>query len=488
MRRRGCTPAFPPVRAGLGLLAAGLLILALAACGETLLPLAPSTATPLAAMLASPTAHTGLPIVPRGGTPTPRPTAPGTPSPTVPQPTPGPGRPWPDTSDGIHVFNDQLALYGNPAWVNFAATHYAGTQKMTRADADALRAVNPNFLILHYRLGIGLGYRAPDASCQPTGEYLQIIDGDWVQEWPGDGVVQPSWFFPYAGHDRVYNCDWGWYLMEVDDPSWRAWWSGEVLRQLAANDDDGLFADSLSVPNYLGADCWDPALPAVDPTFEAGWAGRLEGWMDYLRGQFGGNYVLVPNAGSWVTGRDPTDYGHADGVMIEGFGYDAWADFGEADWHLQLDRVLGLVGQGRIILAQAYYNDTPGQRLFSLASYLLIKGTRTYVVLDVAMEPEWWPEYGIPIGSYVGGIPATLDELYDGSVYRREYSNGLVLVNPGAAVTVGLEATYYLAQPTGGGIIPDDGQIPSGWTVNYAPVTQVTLEPGTAAVLLESAP
>jgi hypothetical protein len=121
----------------------------------------------------------------------------------------------------------------------------------------------------------------------------------------------------------------------------------------------------------------------------------------------------------------------------------------------------------------------------------LIKGTRTYLNLDVAMEPEWWPEYSIPIGTYQGGIPATVDDLFDDGwdVYRRDYSAGLVLVNPAdSTVVVDLGGTYYLAQPTGGGVIPNDGQIPPAWMVNYMPVTQVTLEPGRAAVLLNSAP
>ena len=446
------------------------LILVLDACG--------AAPPPAPAAQASPTTMTGLPIVPRQGLP----------APTV-TPPPGAGRPWPDTSAGIYVFNDQLALWGNPSWTHFAATHYAGTQKMTRADADALRAINPNLLILHYRLGIGLGYRAPDGACQPTGEYLEIIDGDWVQEWPGDGAVQPQWFFPYGGSPRVYNCDWGWYLMEVDNADWRTWWSGEVLDQLQANDDDGLFADSVSVPNYLGGASWNPNLPDYDPAFEEPWARRLERWMDFVRGQFAGQYVLIPNAGSWVTSRDTTDYSHADGVMIEGFGYDAWTDFGEADWRLQMDRVLGLVQQGKIILAQSYYNDSAAGRLFSLGSYLLIKGTRTFVTLEIALEPEWWPEYEIPLGAYAGDIPASMDDLYAGGVYRRTYANGLVLVNPGGtAVTVDLGVTYYLAQPAGGGMVPEDGLIPSGWTVTYAPVSQVALDPGTAAVLLVSAP
>jgi hypothetical protein len=51
--------------------------------------------------------------------------------PTAP-PTPSAIRPLPDTWDGIHVFNDQLWLYDNPAWIEFSASHYVGTQKMTQ--------------------------------------------------------------------------------------------------------------------------------------------------------------------------------------------------------------------------------------------------------------------------------------------------------------------------------------------------------------------
>ena len=87
-------------------------------------------------------------------------------------------RPWPDTSAGIYVFNDQLSNSMTPALTQFSATHYAGCQKMARADADSLRAYNANSPILHYRLGLALGYRAPDAHGDPTGPYLDIINGD----------------------------------------------------------------------------------------------------------------------------------------------------------------------------------------------------------------------------------------------------------------------------------------------------------------------
>jgi len=189
-------------------------------------------------------------------------------------------RPFPDTTRGIHVFSDQLVSGMSDEQWRFSATHYAGTQKMLRADADRLRAINPGFIILHYRLGLGLGDREPGAGCQPTGNWLAIIEGnDWVREYPD--TVQESWFYHYPEEStsRVFNCDWGWYLMNLDDNGWRSYWRDEVLRQLQANDDDGVFMDSLSVPNYLGFDHYVPHLPEDDPTFESAWSNRITSWL-----------------------------------------------------------------------------------------------------------------------------------------------------------------------------------------------------------------
>jgi hypothetical protein len=407
-------------------------------------------------------------------------------------------RPWPDTTAGIHVFNDQLAPWmTEPQW-QFAATHYAGAQKMLRADANHLRALNPGFLILHYRLGHGLGYRAIENGCQPTGTWLQIIEGDnWVQEWPGAGVVQENWFFhwPEAGGPRVLNCDWGWYLMELDDPAWRTYWQAEVLRQVQANDDDGVFVDSLSVPNYLGASSYDPPLPANDPAFESAWAARIENWLAWLQTRPLGGYYVVPNVGSWITMRDPTDYSAVDGVMLEGFAIEADASpYNLDDWRLQMNRALSLIAPGKAVIGQTYVMGAR-ERMFALGSYLLIKGNRTFINVDLDMEPEWWPEYEIPVGAPLHSAGTDIENLYDPAdlVYRRNFANGQVLVNPtspwdGTALTatLSLGGTFYLAQPSGGGLVPPDG-VPTG-TLNYSAVTQVVLPPYSAVVLLNARP
>lgn len=398
-------------------------------------------------------------------------------------------RAFPDTTDGIHVFNDQLATWSmTEAQLQFAATHYAGSQKLLLSDTRHLRTYNPNFIVLHYRLGLGLGYRATDAGCNPTGDYIQIVEGDtWVQEWPGDSAVQDSWFFPYAGASRVLQCTWGWYLMELDDPGWRSYWINEVLRQLAANENDGLFADSFSVPNYLGASSFEPDLPAYAPAFEADWARRIEDFIDYVQAQFAGQYDFIPNVGYWVTGRNPTDYSNVDGVMIEGFS--EWGPgnpFALSDWKLQMNRILGLTNQGKVLLLQSYVDATDvDDRIFVLANYLLVKGVHSFINMDLGLAPEWFPEYEIPIGSPVDPLPTDIDGFLDPSgLDRRDYTNGLVLVNPDTVThTLDLGGTYYLATPSGGGFVPDDGDT-SAWTVSYTPVNSVTLTPHRGAILL----
>ena len=406
----------------------------------------------------------------------------------------GSPRPWPDTNTGIHVFNDQLAYGLSEAQTQFAATHYAGAQKLTRSQADQLRAISPGFIVLHYRLGEGLGYRSVTDGCRPDGDWLAIVDGDdWVQEWPGDEGASASWFFPWSGSDRVLDCDWGWYLMELGDPSWRAYWHGEVLRQVRANADDGVFMDSLSVPNSLGT--FDPPLPPLDLTFESAWSTRIAAWLSWLQSQPLGAYYLVPNVGSWITTRDVTDYSAADGLMVEGFAIEADASpYALEDWRLQMNRILGATARGQAVVGQTCALGDQ-ERMFTLGSYLLAKGARSYLNLDNGLDPEWWPEYDIPIGRPTEGARTSIEDLYDdvAGVYRRAFDNGFVLVNPtnpwdgsGTTAIVDLGGTYYLAECSRGGYLPEDG-VPTG-SVTYRRVSSVTLPPYSTAVLLDRQP
>lgn len=401
--------------------------------------------------------------------------------------------PFPDTTNGIHIFSDQLAVWEmSEAQFEFAARHYAGTQKVFASDARRLRSHNPNFVILNYRLGLGLGYRNATGKCEPNGEWLEVIEGEKrLREYPEDPPEE--WFFKWEGQ-RVFLCDWGWYVVDIGNESWREYWTGEVLRQLQTNAADGVFVDSLFPPNYYGSGEFEPNLPAVDQTLEEKWSSQIEDLIAF--GQSGelAEYYLIPNVGVWVNGRDSTDYSGADGVMVEGFG--RWAEGGyfsveEADWQTQMDRILSMVRMDKVLLLQQYVNkDRVEDRMFLLGSYLLVKGQHTYLNFEYSTQPEWFPEYEIPIGTPVGGTPQSISSLWhaDLGVYARTYTNGLVLVNPSdKSQVVDFQRTCYQAFPSGGGTVPVDGDV-SEWKVDYVPVTTVTLMPNQAAVLLVESP
>jgi hypothetical protein len=377
------------------------------------------------------------------------------------------------------------------AQFQFTAMHYVGSQKLTRDAARHLRQYNPNYLVLHYRLGQGLGYRSPDANCQPTGDFIQIIDRAWVQEWPGDTVVQPNWFFKWNDRSRAYNCDFGWYLMELNDPGWRTWWSAQVIQQLLDNEDDGVFADSFSIPNYGFS--WNPGLPVVDANFESSWARREHAFTDYMRTRFGGRWKWIPNIGGYITTRDPSDYTNVDGVMIEQFAeYGGGSYLYIGDWQLQMNRALSLAALDKILIAQTYPDGgNINERLFDVSTYLLIKAGHTYINLpSFGLSLQWLPEYGIDLGEPVQPLPADISAFFNPrwNVYARQYEKGLVLVNPNAKQSggFGLNQTYYQVVPLGGGIVGADGIAPG--SLSYQPVRHLNLCAHCAVVLFNEQP
>jgi hypothetical protein len=363
----------------------------------------------------------------------------------------------PNTSDRVHVFDDQLASNLSPGLLRFVATHYDGSQKDPRSQIAALKRINPNFYVIQYRLALGLG-RA-----------TQIIDGDrWIPEWPGR--VQESWFTHLNGN-RVFMKQWGWYLTNPDDPSWRARFTTDLRRQIADTGADGAFLDSASVPNEFGADAFQPPLKAYDPPFERAWSKKLERWLPYVRARIG--KPVIANAGSWITTRDVTRYDAIDGVMIEGF---AAPGIAPVDWRLQLTRALSLVRKHRIEICQAYPQNVQ-ERMYALASYLLIKGDRTFVNLETGFPPDWFPEYDVDLGRALG--PASL-----GGLATRRFERGILYVNPDdAPATVQVPAGFARVTPVGGGVVPDSGVVPASWRLVAAPVSTLTLAPREAAIL-----
>jgi len=184
-------------------------------------------------------------------------------------------------------------------------------------------------------------------------------------------------------------------------------------------------------------------------------------------------------------------YAGATGIMVEGFAEPcSGCPLATSDWVLQMDRTLSEVNLSRVVIGQAYPNTNDTQmRMFVLGSYLLVKGTHTFVNLETGFSQEWFPEYGVDLGKAVDAVPATVADLSSQGAYARRYAKGLVVVNPGTtAVTYTLQGQMYLVTPVGGGTVPDDGILPPSWTLQYTAVSSVVLQPHEAAILLTSHP
>jgi len=110
--------------------------------------------------------------------------------------------------------------------------------------------------------------------------------------------------------------------------------------------------------------------------------------------------------------------------------------------------------------------------------------------LEHGEELVFYPEYEIPIGSHMGVVPSTIDELRDGTIgcYRRAFSNGIVLVNPSERLlyTGHLGRTYQMVSAWGGGGVHPGGGYVGG--LSYKTVSEAELHPHTAAILLYKVP
>lgn len=392
-------------------------------------------------------------------------------------------RRFPDTRDGIHVFSDQLQSGMSGPQYSFAATKLAGCQKMLLDDVRNLRAYNPNFIVLHYQLGCG------------NGPELFIDGNEWVSDW--DTVAAHVDWFMHQGGSPLHMPQWNWYLMDIGNAGYRAYWSSSCVQRMRDTECDGVFADSFTIDGYFGQ--LTPEHPWFTDTAEclAHWVPALQAYGEHLHAALNAEgFHFLPNLGGLVTGWDTTDYGGlADGGMNEGFA--AWGNdsyFDLPDWQLQMNRLLSLVGQDRIVICQSYTSDSSlRERMFLVGCYLLIKGARTYFTMIGAEHGEeliYYPEYDIATGSYEGEIPVGVDDLYDARLqcYRRNYANAIVLVNPGTSdvFIADLGAPYNLVSARGGGSVSESGSYTGG--LFYQAVTGVTLPAHGAAILLKDIP
>jgi hypothetical protein len=391
-------------------------------------------------------------------------------------------RPWPDSTAKTLVLADQLPGGLTAAQQMFVVTHMVGTQKLTLAQSQPLRALQPNFLVLHYHLAIW----------QSAPSVTFIVNGvSWGNDYP-TVTTHESWFWHNQAGMRVASNNDGKLLMNLGDSGFADYWAQSFIAQAVAGDCDGVFADSAS-PALLQSEAQSPPEPRLAGTgardtaiAELGGETYIQAWQTFMTGldaALGAQGLpLIPNTSAFSTGWDNTNYELTAGVFIEGF---ADPSFAVADWQHSTTQILDLAAKHKIVIVQNYLASAGdvATRLYYLANYLLVRGDRTYIDYFATGPLEWYPEWGIDLGAPVK-TGATVADLAVGGAYEREFAKGWAAVNPGASsVTLTFPAGARHVAPQGGGAIDAAGDEPG--TISYTAGTSVTLAAHAAAIVLK---
>ena len=391
---------------------------------------------------------------------------------------------FPDVEDAVGVFAEQLPSDMTEGQVEFAAKHYVGSQKLSLSITRKLRRYNPDFIVLHYHLGIW--------QQQPRHNF--IVDGEhWGNDWQ-EVNQHEDWFWHNEKGERVRSSGDGKYLMNITNPAFQEYWKTSITEQMKKGHYQGVFLDSSSIDLLQGevskSDTRLSKKAAGDRVFaELGgitWREAYERFMtsltDFIERS---GFASIPNIGPRFTVWDKTDYyTTASGAFVE----NAFMTTNVADWRFAVEKILELTKRNKIVIFQPYLKNDPDieRRMYFLSCYLLIKGRYSYINYFSNNHLSWYPEFNIRLGKPILSLDR-LDDLVDAGVYRRQFERGEVYVNStGSVRTVNLKKACWKVIPQGGGPVSRQGQ--ASGNLEYKEVSEIVLAPWSGEILLYDRP
>jgi hypothetical protein len=331
----------------------------------------------------------------------------------------------------------------------------------------SLKAANPNLKALVYKnLSFTVSYGCSggvDLPYQSTGVgYCDANSNhpDWFLTSPAGGRLNSS----------AFSQAW---MMDVGNPGYQAKWLSNVLADARSGGWDGVFMDDAdtdmgwhlngrTMAKYPTSATWRAAtrsmLAAVGPALKS--AGLLA--LPNLSAPWAADYDAQATWSDWLqfTSGAAQEYYSKWGSTSSGW-------FAGSDWtyRQKFQTITEQAGKIFIGITYAPRSDTRSMA-WARANFLLFDepGSNSALMYELSdpeaqdpYVPSWTADVGTPVAA----------RFQVGSAWRRNFSNGTVLVNPtGSTVTVPLEQPY----------LRDDG----------ASTTSVTLGPTSGAILRSS--
>jgi hypothetical protein len=266
-------------------------------------------------------------------------------------------------------------------------------------------------------------------SCSENPKINQVADlpGDFCQI----SEQHQDWFLLDLSGQRIALQDGNstWYLMDPGNTGWRSFFLERVKNFQTDPNWDGVFLDN--VPVTLAFREADGSLPAAYPN-DVSYQAAVQEFLKILFEEY-----FQPNRkllfANLVSRKDDTFWvnhiNYLDGAMHEGWAID-WPDgYRSAEtWetHMRLAEQTQQLGKYIILVSQGTQEDTTLQN-FAFASYMLINHGRAafrYANSDDYNEIWLYDNYASSLGDALG------DRYPVGLAWKRDFSNGSVLVNP----------------------------------------------------------
>ena len=268
-------------------------------------------------------------------------------------------------------------------------------------------------------------------------------------------LEHPDWILTDAGGNKLY-IPWGCskgacpqYAADISNPTFREYWISRAAQTLAKGY-KGLFVDDVNM-NFTVSDGSGNFVSPIDRT--TGSAMTWDAWRSYMatfaeqiRSAFQGTEIVHNSV--WFAGppgvRDQDPYiqrqiAAANFQFIEFGVNDGGLTGGTGIW--SLDSLLGYIDRvhaANIGVILSGVATDPAGREYALANYFLIS-TGNDGLGNTAQTPgNWWAGFEVDLGAPAGNRTGW------NNLWRRDFSGGMVLVNPpqGANVTVTLPGTY----------------------------------------------
>jgi hypothetical protein len=297
---------------------------------------------------------------------------------------------------------------------------YVILQAWEAGRAAELKAANPNLEVLVYQ----------NLSAMAQGTSATGLSSSGVN-YAEANAAHPEWFLQNPAGERISEGDYSWlWMADIGNPGYQQQWTSNVLKLLASGPWDGVMMDDTNTTAKYHT---EPSNIAKYPT-DAAYQAAVRSMLAYAgpRIQAAGK-LAIPNIGSWSeypeVAKEWLQY--VSGGIDEMFAkWSAAPGQGYRDtegWKTQIEEIQSTERMGKRFLAitQAAASDTQAIR-YGWASVLLAADGHTAYTAAANYDSETWSsEYEAQIGE-----PTSSAREMTGGAWEREFTGGLVLVNP----------------------------------------------------------